>query len=103
MQRRKMEKDWHKEDILAAVRKKKKSLAALSRESGLASGTLNYALNRPWARGEHIIAQAIGVAPEDIWPSRYLQTEKNKKHQMRRPVNDNGQTAGYLIKNIVNQ
>ncbi|WNN44456.1 MULTISPECIES: helix-turn-helix domain-containing protein [Winslowiella] len=64
--------DWHREDILAAVRKKKKSLAALSRENGLSSGTLTNALQRPWPRGEKIISHAIGVAPEEIWPSRYL-------------------------------
>jgi Ner family transcriptional regulator len=63
--------DWHREDILAAIRKKKKSLAALSRESGLSSGTLVNALNRPWPRGERIIAGVIGVKAEEIWPSRY--------------------------------
>jgi Ner family transcriptional regulator len=63
--------DWHREDILAAVRKKKKSLAALSREHGLAPGTLINALNKPWPRGEQIIANAIGVPPFKIWPSRY--------------------------------
>lgn len=63
--------DWHREDILAAIRKQKKSLAALSREHGLSSGTLVNALNRPWPRGERIIAETIGVKPEEIWPSRY--------------------------------
>jgi Ner family transcriptional regulator len=63
--------DWHREDIIAAVRKKKKSMAALSREHGLASGTLSNALTKPWPRGETIIASVIGVPPAEIWPSRY--------------------------------
>lgn len=69
-------KDWHREDILAAVRKKKKSLAALSRENNLSSGTLTNALQRHWPRGEKIISRAIGVAPEEIWPSRYVGKKK---------------------------
>lgn len=67
--------DWHREDIIAAVRKKKKSLSALSREYGLSPGTLGNALTRPWPRGEEIIASIIGLPPEEIWPSRY----KSKK------------------------
>ncbi|MBP2198191.1 helix-turn-helix domain-containing protein [Pantoea cypripedii] len=72
-------KDWHIEDILAAVRKKKKSLAALSRENGLAAGTLNNALRRPWPRGEKIIAQALGLTPGEIWPSRYSGGNKKQR------------------------
>ena len=72
--------DWHREDILAAVRKKKKSLAALSREHGLSSGTLSNALIRPWPRGEEIIASAIGLPPEEIWPSRY----RSKRYRVRK-------------------
>ncbi|MDL4912673.1 MAG: helix-turn-helix transcriptional regulator [Enterobacterales bacterium endosymbiont of Blomia tropicalis] len=72
--------DWHREDILAAVRKKKKSLAALSREHGLSSGTLSNALIRPWPRGEEIIASAIGLPPEEIWPSRY----RSKRYRARK-------------------
>lgn len=33
--------------------------------------TLTNALARPWPKGERIIAQAIGVSPAEIWPSRY--------------------------------
>ncbi|EEJ2444476.1 helix-turn-helix domain-containing protein [Salmonella enterica subsp. enterica serovar 13,23:y:e,n,z15] len=25
----------------------------------------------PWPKGERLIAEALGVAPEKIWPSRY--------------------------------
>ncbi|AJZ91347.1 DNA-binding transcriptional regulator SfsB [Cedecea neteri] len=63
--------DWHPADIIAGLRKKRTSLAALSRESGLSSSTLANALSRPWPKGEFIIAQALGVAPQVIWPSRY--------------------------------
>jgi len=29
------------------------------------------ALNRPYPKAERIIAAAIGIAPEVIWPERY--------------------------------
>lgn len=71
--------DWHREDILAIIRKKKKSLAALSREHGLSSNTLYNTLARHWPRGEKIIANEIGLPPEEIWPSRYkLNQTKNR-------------------------
>lgn len=67
-----MNKDWHRQEILAAIRKKKGSLSALSRESGLSPGTLANALTRPWPKGEMIIADAIGITPQEIWPSRFI-------------------------------
>ncbi|EDY0584612.1 transcriptional regulator, partial [Salmonella enterica subsp. enterica] len=27
---------------------------------------------RHWPKGERLIAEELGVAPEQIWPSRYL-------------------------------
>ncbi|EIY7073428.1 helix-turn-helix domain-containing protein [Salmonella enterica] len=66
-----MQSDWHPADIIAGLRKRGTSLAALSRQAGLASSTLANALNRRWPKGERLIAEALGVAPEQIWPSRY--------------------------------
>ncbi|WP_373100828.1 MULTISPECIES: helix-turn-helix domain-containing protein [Pasteurellaceae] len=63
--------DWERIDIIYALKKKGTTLAALSRQSGLNSRTLNNALERRYPKGERIIATAIGVTPEIIWPSRY--------------------------------
>ena len=65
-------KDWHRNEIICAIRMAGGSVASLSRAHGLAEGTLANALNRPWPKGELIIANAIGVSPEQIWPSRFL-------------------------------
>lgn len=51
-------------------------MSALSRANGLASTTLANALRFPWPKGEQIIAEQIGVSPEDIWPSRYQNVPK---------------------------
>ncbi|WP_215848350.1 helix-turn-helix domain-containing protein [Candidatus Pantoea bituminis] len=57
--------------MIAALRKRGTTLAALSREAGLSSSTLANALSRPWPKGEWLIADAIKVHPAEIWPSRY--------------------------------
>ncbi|EJH7015976.1 helix-turn-helix domain-containing protein [Salmonella enterica] len=67
--------DWHPADIIAALRKRGTSMAALSRDAGLSSSTLGNALYRHWPKGEKLIAKALGVTPEQIWPSRYHQTK----------------------------
>ena len=67
--------DWHSADIIAALKKQGTSLAAVSRRAGLASSTLANALTRRWPKGERLIAEALGVAPEHIWPSRYRKPE----------------------------
>ncbi len=63
--------DWHRADIVAALHKAGWSLRKLSIEAGLSAGALNNALDKPWPKAENIIAAAIGVEPETIWPNRY--------------------------------
>ncbi|PKH25000.1 DNA-binding protein [Enterobacterales bacterium CwR94] len=63
--------DWHRADVIAELRKRGTTLAALSRHSGLASSTLANALSRRWPKGERIIARALHLMPHEIWPSRY--------------------------------
>ncbi|UDJ83820.1 helix-turn-helix domain-containing protein [Kosakonia oryzae] len=72
------QQDWHKADIIAGLRKKGTSLAALSRESGLASSTLANALTRHWPKGERLIAEALNTQPEVIWPSRYQERKSGQ-------------------------
>ncbi|WP_064517632.1 helix-turn-helix domain-containing protein [Buttiauxella gaviniae] len=63
--------NWHRADILAAIKKKGGSLAELSRTNGLHERTLYNALERHWPKGEKIIAEYIGVSAHIIWPQRY--------------------------------
>jgi Ner family transcriptional regulator len=66
-----MQQDWHSADIIAGLKKRGTSLAAVSRKAGLASSTLTNALLRHWPKGERLIAEELGVSPSEIWPSRY--------------------------------
>ncbi|EBV1887505.1 transcriptional regulator [Salmonella enterica subsp. enterica serovar Coquilhatville] len=67
-----IQSDWHSGDIIATLKKRGTLLSAVSRNSGLASSTLTNALIRHWLKGERLIADALGVVPEQIRPSRYL-------------------------------
>lgn len=81
-----MDSDWHPADIIAGLRKRRTTLAAVSREAGLGSSTLANALARPWAKGEMIIAKALGVPPSAIWPSRYFDAQMRSIPRCIRPV-----------------
>lgn len=76
---KKTAEDWHRADIIAALHKKGWSLRQLSSQHGYSQGsTLKNALDRPWLKGERIIADAIGVPAEEIWAERFAH-RNNKK------------------------
>lgn len=47
-----MNNDWHRADIISALRKRGTTMAALSRSIGLSLSTLANVLTRPWPKGE---------------------------------------------------
>lgn len=63
--------DWHRADVVAALKKNGWSVRALSMAHGLSPNTLKTALGMPYLKGEKIIADAIGITPQEIWPNRY--------------------------------
>ncbi|MFZ5524751.1 MAG: helix-turn-helix domain-containing protein [Pseudomonadota bacterium] len=63
-------KDWHRADIIAAVRKAGSNLHELSRKHGYKAALLN-ALYYPAPKYERLIAEFLNTTPEKIWPSRY--------------------------------
>ena len=52
--------DMHPADIIAQLKKRNLSLAAVSRQAGLSSSTLANTLSRPWPKGEFLIARVAG-------------------------------------------
>lgn len=64
-------KDWHQADIIAGLKKVGTNMSALSEKHGLSRGCLRNALYRKYPKAEKIIAEALGLQPEDIWPTRY--------------------------------
>lgn len=88
-------RDWHPADIRAALNKRGHTFKSLSLANGYRSpDACGQALHRPYPKVERLIANAIGVAPEIIWPSRYVvnvSTEYNAR-PARGAVN--GRAAG---------
>jgi len=70
--------DWHRADIIAAVRKAGWNLSSLSRHHGYEQPILRFALDRKWPKGERLIAEAIGIPPQSIWPSRYEEKHRTE-------------------------
>jgi len=66
--------DWHREDIKAAIRKTGSTLRSLSLDAGYHHSAVRQTLLRPWPALQEVIAQHLGVLPQDIWPSRYTET-----------------------------
>ena len=78
--------DWHRADVVAALKKAGWSVRALSIASGLGPDTLRNALYCPfYPKGEKIIADALGMKPEDIWPQRHA--ARNFRPTLRKVVN----------------
>ena len=63
--------DWHPADVLAALKKRGRSLSGLSVENGYHPTAAGKALKQPWPAMEQIIATALQMPPQEIWPSRY--------------------------------
>jgi Ner family transcriptional regulator len=76
--------DWHPADIVCALRKRGWSLRRLSLHHGYANpATLKNATQRPWPKGERLIAAAIGVPAREIWPSRFAERARRAKQARR--------------------
>jgi Ner family transcriptional regulator len=69
--------DWHPADVVAALRKRGTSLRQLARENGYSH--ISRVLTSPWLAAEQIVARALGVAPGEIWPSRYRDPAERKR------------------------
>ncbi|AVP97942.1 hypothetical protein C7S18_12345 [Ahniella affigens] len=65
-------KDWHWKDVLVALHKAGWSLRQLAIAHGYDDGApLGEAARRPFPKAEGIIANALNLQPQVIWPSRY--------------------------------
>ena len=78
--------DWHPSVIIAALNQAGYTLEKLAEAHGLKSGgTLSKALRMSLPISEQRIADALGIHPKVIWPSRY-ETDGTRKLQGRRAI-----------------
>lgn len=89
-------KDWHPADIKAALEKAGWSLAELAREHDLSSSSsLSHTFTSSYPLNERRIANALGVPPQTIWPSRYYPDGTPRPRGIRalRATRSNGQST----------
>ena len=77
--------DWHRADIIAAVKKRGLTIRALAEQANVHPTTIYGALIKPYPKSERVIADALGLKPEQIWPQRYA--ARNFQPVLHRAVN----------------
>lgn len=66
--------DWHPADVLAALHKAGWTLRGLAESHGMTnSSSFSAAMVRSYPANERRIADALGLHPKEIWPSRYFE------------------------------
>jgi Ner family transcriptional regulator len=73
-----MKKDWPPRKILSELDAKGWSLRQLALHNGY-KGSWSPALRNPYPRVERLIASALNLAPEEIWPTRYKNGQPNRR------------------------
>ncbi|WP_153116062.1 helix-turn-helix domain-containing protein [Rhodocyclus tenuis] len=86
------QEDWHPAKVKMELHVRGITLSALAEQHGLtSSSTLSAALTRSYPANEKRIADAIGVHPMEIWPSRY-NADGSRKPQGFRALQFNAAT-----------
>lgn len=66
--------DWHPARIKYELALRGLSLADIGRRRGLAQFSIYDVLRKKVPLSEQAVAEALGVRPDEIWPSRYNQS-----------------------------
>lgn len=69
--RKEPQQDMHRSVIVGMLKAKGCTITELSRRNGLHKNTLSNALRQHYPKAEKIIAEALEMKPQEIWPSRY--------------------------------
>ena len=63
--------DWPSHYIVYRLRERGTSFSRLSARHGYARSSARMVVHTAWPKMESLVASAIGVPAEEIWPSRY--------------------------------
>ena len=89
--------DWHPADIVAALHKRGTTLRKIAEQHQVSPPAVIRALRLRNHPSEKRIADAIGIPPQVIWPSRYnpdgSRTDLRKLTRTERKVNGNARKA----------
>lgn len=73
---------WHRQDIIAAVRKRGTTLRRLAIQNGYSDTTLIKCLDQRWPNAHLIISEFLGVGRHSIWPHWY-RADGSPRHRPR--------------------
>lgn len=71
MSKKPASQDWHRADVVAAFKKRGTTITRVARELGMCDSYLRQATSKPYPKAERVLAEYLGMNPQDIWPSRY--------------------------------
>ncbi|HQR98348.1 MULTISPECIES: helix-turn-helix domain-containing protein [unclassified Polaromonas] len=79
------QEDMHPADVIAALHKRNLSMRQIAQANGYAH--ISRVLYGRWLAAEQLVAKALGMKPEDIWPSRYLDpADRARAFQLTRKI-----------------
>jgi Ner family transcriptional regulator len=78
-----MKQDMSPTEIKAAIRAKGETLHGLSEKSGFSRSAISIAFKTRSPFVQQAVADFLGKAPQDIWPSRYDQNGSPIRHDPR--------------------
>jgi len=88
--------DWPAHYLLYRLREAGTSYANISRKHGYCPTAAIMVHHRPsWPRMERLLADALGVTPQEIWPSRYHEdgTPRRGRGSPKNNTTENGGNA----------
>jgi len=66
-----MKHDMTPDEVKEAIRKRGSTLTELGLQAGFSSAAVSIALRRRAPFVQQVIADFLGIPPQEIWPSRY--------------------------------
>lgn len=78
-------RDWTADEVLQAVRAAGWTIRALAKHHHVSHTTLDRARYMSYPRGEARIAEALGLHPAEIWPSRYEDGQPKRRRPRALP------------------
>lgn len=76
------ERDWHAADVKAALEKRGLTLIGLAKDHGYSH--FQRVLTTHWWAAEQIVAKALDLKPEQIWPTRYEKSRDRAQARTRK-------------------
>jgi Ner family transcriptional regulator len=70
------QQDMHPADVIAALHKRGTSLRQLAMQNGYSH--IGRVLTSQWLAAEQVVAKALDMKPEAIWPTRYVNPADRK-------------------------